>query len=68
MGVTIRDRTAVAVEVKPGAYALPLIGTRADEGFSTATNWDIAASHAIVVKLHGTTSLDKAALGLYPDL
>jgi hypothetical protein len=66
--VTIRDRRAVKVEVKPGAYALPLVGTRADNGFSTATNWDIAASHSIVVKLHCTTDLDKAARGLPDDL
>jgi hypothetical protein len=68
VGVTIRDRKAVMVEVKPGAYALPLIGTRADQGFSTATNWDPGASHAIVVKLHCTTDLNKAARGLVSDL
>jgi hypothetical protein len=68
VGVTIRDARAVMVEVRPGAYALPLIGTRADKGFSTATNWDPAASHAIVVQLHCTTDLSKAAKGLASDL
>ena len=68
VGVTIRDARAVAVEVKPGAYALPLVGTRVDQGFSTATNWDPAASHTIVIRLHCTTDLNKAAKGLATDL
>ena len=68
VGVTIRDARAVAVEVKPGAYALPLIGTRVDKGFSTATNWDPGASHTIVIRLHCTTDLNKAAKGLATDL
>ena len=68
VGVTIRDARAVAVEVTPGGYALPLVGTRADRGFSTATNWDPAASHTIVIRLHCTTDLSKAAKGLATDL
>ena len=56
------------VEVKPGAYALPLVGTRADRGFSSATNWDPGASHTIVIRLHCTTDLSKAAKGLATDL
>ncbi len=68
VGVTIRDARAVAVEVRPGAYALPLVGTRVDQGFSTATNWDPAASHTIVIRLHCTTNLDNAARGLATDL
>jgi hypothetical protein len=68
VGVTIRDARAVAVEVTPGGYALPLVGTRADRGFSTATNWDPAASHTIVIRLHCTTDLSKAAKGLAADL
>ena len=68
VGVTIRDARAVAVEVKPGAYALPLVGTRADRGFSSATNWDPGASHTIVIRLHCTTDLSKAAKGLATDL
>ena len=68
VGVTIRDARAVAVEVKPGSYALPLVGTRADRGFSSATNWDPGASHTIVIRLHCTTDLGKAAKGLAGDL
>ena len=60
VGVTIG--AAMATPETRGAYRYyPLTGTNADGAISSATNWDPAASHDIVINLHCTTDFSRAA-------
>jgi hypothetical protein len=42
-------------------WIYPLTGTNADGAISTATNWDPASSHDLIVQLSCTTDITKAA-------
>jgi len=39
----------------------PITGTTSSRGVSTATNWDMFASHELVIKIHCTTNLYEAS-------
>jgi hypothetical protein len=60
VGVTIGAAKATP-EVRGGYRIYPLTGTNADGAISSATNWDPAASHDIVINLHCTADITKAA-------
>lgn len=60
VGVTIGAAMATP-EVRGGYRYYPLTGTNADGAISSATNWDPAFSHDIVINLHCTTDFTKAA-------
>jgi hypothetical protein len=60
IGVTIGAAKATP-EVRQGVWIYPLTGTNADGAISTATNWDPASSHDLIVQLSCTTDITKAA-------
>ena len=60
IGVTIGAAKATP-EVRQGVWIYPLTGTTADGAISTATNWDPASSHDLIVQLSCTTDVTKAA-------
>ena len=60
IGVTIGAAKATP-EVRQGVWIYPLTGTNADGAISTATNWDPASSHDLIVQLSCTTDVTKAA-------
>ena len=60
IGVTIGAAKATP-EVRQGVWIYPLTGTNADGVISTATNWDPASSHDLIVQLSCTTDITKAA-------
>jgi hypothetical protein len=60
VGVTIGAAKATP-ELRGGYLYYPLTGTNADGAISSATNWDPAFSHDIVINLHCTTDFAKAA-------
>jgi hypothetical protein len=60
IGVTIPTPVRVAVRTETGAIRYAAAGT--DGGGASATNWDVTASHDLVIRLHCTTNLAKADL------
>ena len=60
IGVTIGAAKATP-EMRQGVTLYPLTGTNADGAISSATNWDPAFRHDVVIQLSCTTDINKAA-------
>ena len=60
IGVTIGAAKATP-EMRQGVTLCPLTGTNADGAISSATNWDPAFPHDLVIQLSCTTDINKAA-------
>ena len=60
IGVTIPTPVRVAVRTETGAVRYAASGTNG--GGASATNWDVTASHDLVIRLHCTTDLATADL------
>ena len=60
IGVTIGAAKATP-EMRQGVMLYPLTGTNADGAISSATNWDPAFRHDVVIQLSCSTDINKAA-------
>ena len=60
IGATIPTPVRVAVRTDSGVVRYAATGT--DGGGASATNWDVTASHDLLIRLHCTTNLAKADL------
>jgi len=61
IGTTISANEREYVKDAYDVVYRPITGTTSSRGVSTATNWDMFASHELVIKIHCTTNLYEAS-------